>query len=70
MGFFDKTVDTTTVNTFKQFFNRTDREIFLTDIPQTGTVHKNMLYWKWKSTKPHVGRLTPVSKYSTLTKSK
>jgi len=31
------------VNTFKQFLNRMDCEIFSTDSPQIGTFHKNML---------------------------
>jgi len=45
MGFFDKIDDSTIVDTFRQFLDRTDREIFCTYILQVGTlsvkVHEN-----------------------------
>jgi len=56
MGFFDKIDDSVIVDTFEQFLSRTNREIFFADIPQIGTFRKNMIYCRWKSTKPHVGR--------------
>ena len=43
MGFFDQIDNGIIDNAFKQFLNRTDREIFFTDIPQICTFHGSTL---------------------------